>query len=60
MLQVFHLDVVKVDPMLHMLQWDHMPQPSAAFARALSSERRMSLCAWAWKAYEARAVSHVL
>jgi hypothetical protein len=29
MLQVFHMDVAKVDLILHMLQWDHLPQSHA-------------------------------
>jgi hypothetical protein len=32
MLQVFHLDVAKVDLVLHMLQWNYLPQPPAAVA----------------------------
>jgi hypothetical protein len=42
MLQVFYLDVAKVDLVLHMLQWrrrpvdNGLPQPPTATARALS------------------------
>jgi hypothetical protein len=39
MLQVFHLNVAKVDRMLHMLNGTHMPQLSAAAARAPPSGR---------------------
>jgi hypothetical protein len=35
MLQVFYLNVAKVNLMLHMLQWDNLPQSPAATARAL-------------------------
>jgi hypothetical protein len=42
MLQVFYLDIAKVDLVLQMLQWDHLPQLPAAVARAPSSEHRMS------------------
>jgi hypothetical protein len=37
MLQVFHLVVAKVDLVLHVLQWDHVPQPPATAAGALES-----------------------
>jgi hypothetical protein len=37
MFQVFHLDVAKVDLVLHMLQWDHLPQPLAVAAGALET-----------------------
>jgi hypothetical protein len=57
MLQVFHLDVAKVDQVLHILQWDHLPQPPAAVVGAPPSRCTMSPPACAWKAYEARAVS---
>jgi hypothetical protein len=32
MLQIFHLDVLKVDRVLHMLQWTHLLQPPIAAA----------------------------
>jgi len=37
MLQVFYLDVVKVDGMLHMLNEIHFPQPPAVAGGALPS-----------------------
>ena len=43
MLQVFYLDVAKVDLVLHMLQWDRLPQPSDAVACAPPSGRRRLL-----------------
>jgi hypothetical protein len=42
MLQVFHLDIAKVDMVLHMLQWDHQPQPPTAVAEAPPSGCKMS------------------
>jgi hypothetical protein len=39
MLQVFHLDVAKVDLMLNMLQWDHLSQPPVATTGAPQSGR---------------------
>jgi hypothetical protein len=42
MLQVFYLDIAKVDPVLHMLQWDHMPQSPAVAVGALESIQGMS------------------
>jgi hypothetical protein len=38
----FHLDIIKVDLVLHMLQWDHQPQPPAAVAEAPPSGCKMS------------------
>ena len=33
MLQVFHVDIAKVDLVLHMLQWDHLSQPPTTVER---------------------------
>jgi hypothetical protein len=49
MLQVFHLDVTKLDLVLHMLHW----YPAAAAAGAQTVSR-----ACAWEASGARAVSY--
>jgi hypothetical protein len=57
MLQVFHLDVAKVDLVLHMLQWDHLLLGLAVVAghcRASAECLCLHVCG---KVYEARVVS---
>ena len=56
MLQVFYLNVVKVDIVLNMQQWDHLSQPPIAAARAPLSRRKRSPRACAWEAKEMRAI----
>ena len=57
MLQVFYLDVAKVDLVLHMLQWDHLLQSSAVVAGAPLSGIECPPPTCARKTYEARGVS---
>ena len=60
MLQMFHLDIVKVDLVLNMLQWDHPPQPPVGAVGAPLSGRRRSPTTCAWEEEEARGTPHVL
>jgi hypothetical protein len=54
MLQVFHLDVEKVDLVLNILQWNHPPQPPIGATGEPLSRRRRSPTTCAWEAEEAR------